>query len=460
MYLKIKNKVNNLLKDGRGAIFSIFILELILTIFITPDKFDDATFIESVTNVNILDYVTGRYFNWSSRVIIEFLLCFVLKTSKYLWILIECVMMSLIGYSISKLFVKDNKKEMNYMIMFMVFIYPFNVMASAGWAATTTNYMWPLATTLFCLIPIKKVWNKEKFKKFTYPLYIISLIYACNQEQTCAIVCGTYLLFSIFFILKDKKIKPFIVIQTILSIISLIFILTCPGNYVRKNYEIENIFPEFESLTVFDKFSVGLTSTVGEMVGHANLPFVILSLIISVYIFTYYKEKLYRVISLIPIVTVSVLGIFIDITGRHFSYFAPFKELILKKDLILTSANCDNLLNLIPLVMAFVILISLSLSILIIFKNLKNNIAIYIFLVGLASRLIMGFSPTIFESGIRTMIFFEFSMLIVGILIWQDFIKKTDKIDKKAQRRVGAIIKGVSIMQYLNVLLCVLYTKY
>ena len=57
MYLKIKNKVNNLLKDGRGAIFSIFILELILTIFITPDKFDDATFIESVTNVNILDYV-------------------------------------------------------------------------------------------------------------------------------------------------------------------------------------------------------------------------------------------------------------------------------------------------------------------------------------------------------------------------------------------------------------------
>ena len=459
MFYKVKEKINNLLADGRGAIFAIFLLELILTIFITPDKFDDATFIESVTNTSILNYVTGRYSNWSSRVIIEFTLCFVLKTSKYLWIIIQSVMMALIGYSISKLFIKENKKEMNYMILFMILIYPFNVMASAGWAATTTNYIWPLATTLFCLIPIQKVWNKEKFKFFTYPLYIISLLYACNQEQTCAIVCGTYLVFSLFFILKDKKINLFIVIQTIFSIASLIFILTCPGNYVRKDYEISSIFPDFQTLTILDKISVGLTSTVGELVGHANLPFIILSLIISVYIFTYYKEKLYRVISLIPIVTVSVLGVFIDIIGRHFGYFPAFKELILQEDLIYTVSNCNNIMNIFPLIMAFIILISLSICILIIFKNLKNNIAIYIFLVGLASRLIIGFSPTIFASGVRTMIFFEFAMLIVGILIWQEFIKKTDKIDKKAQRRLGAIIKGASVLQYANVLLCVLFTK-
>ena len=78
MFYKVKEKINNLLADGRGAIFAIFLLELILTIFITPDKFDDATFIESVTNTSILNYVTGRYSNWSSRVIIEFTLCFVL----------------------------------------------------------------------------------------------------------------------------------------------------------------------------------------------------------------------------------------------------------------------------------------------------------------------------------------------------------------------------------------------
>ena len=459
MYSKVKEKINNLLADGKGAIFAIFLLEFILAIFITPDKFDDATFIESVTNNSILNYVTGRYSNWSSRVIIEFTLCFVLKTSKYLWIIIQSAMMAIIGYSISKLFIKENKKELNYMILFMILIYPFNVMASAGWAATTTNYMWPLATALFCLIPIQKVWNKEKIKNFTYPLYILSLLYACNQEQTCAIVCGTYLLYSLFFILKDKKIHPFIVFQTILSIASLIFILTCPGNYVRKDYEISNIFPDFEELTILDKVSVGLTSTFGELIGHANLPFVILSLIIAVYIFIYYKEKLYRVIALIPLITVSVLGVFIDIIGRHYSYFPAFREILLQEDLIYTVANCDNLMNIFPLMMSFVILICMSISILIIFKNLKSNIAILIFFIGLASRLIIGFSPTIFASGVRTMIFFEFAMLIVGILIWQEFIKKTDKIDRKVQGRLGAIIKCASILQYANVLLCVLFTK-
>ena len=37
---------------------------------------------------------------------------------------------------------------------------------------------------------------------------------------------------------KKKKIHPIIVIQTLLSIISLIFIFTTPGNFIRQNTEI------------------------------------------------------------------------------------------------------------------------------------------------------------------------------------------------------------------------------
>ena len=113
----------------------------------------------------------SRYSWWSSRVIIEFILCAVLKTSKYLWILLEAIMVTIIGYSISKIFVKDNKKENNIMLLFMILLYPLNVMNGAGWAATTTNYMWPLAT---CLEIEKK--NKSAFCK--YPLYTLALIYA------------------------------------------------------------------------------------------------------------------------------------------------------------------------------------------------------------------------------------------------------------------------------------------
>ena len=99
------------------------------------------------------------------------------------------------------------------------------------------------------------------------------------------------------------------------------------------------------------------------------------------------------------------------------------------------------------------------LNILLIFKNLKNNIAVLVFLVGLASRLIMGFSPTVFASAMRTNLFLDFSMLITTLLIWQEFKKKTDKNEKKVQRRIYFTIKILAIFQYANALVGILLTQ-
>lgn len=92
----MKEKIVEFFKrNGRLAIFILFILEIILTMFVTPNKFDDSYFIEQVTNRSITSFVGERYSWWSSRVIIEFVLCFMLKTSKYLWILVEALMVAI-----------------------------------------------------------------------------------------------------------------------------------------------------------------------------------------------------------------------------------------------------------------------------------------------------------------------------------------------------------------------------
>ena len=57
------------------------------------------------------------------------------------------------------------------------------------------------------------------------------------------------------------------------------------------------------------------------------------------------------------------------------------------------------------------------------------------------------------------MIFFEFSMIIVSILVWQELIKKNDKNDIKTQNKLRAIIKGAGILQYISMLLCILITQ-
>ena len=180
----MKEKIKKFLSEnGRSVILAIFILELILTVFITPNKYDDEFFIEKATNNSVFKFVTERYSEWTSRVIIEYVLCTVLKTSKYLWILIQSFMMAVIGYSISEIFIKEEKNDNNLMLLYMILLYPLNIMASAGWAATSVNYVWPLSMCLYSLIPLKKAWYKEKIKPYEFVLYSLALIFAGNQEH-------------------------------------------------------------------------------------------------------------------------------------------------------------------------------------------------------------------------------------------------------------------------------------
>lgn len=450
--------MKKILKNGNGVLFLLFVLEIILIMFVTPNLYDDAWFIEQVTNeINpetneviehtILGFVQERYFSWSSRVIIEFILCLTLKTSKYLWILLEALMVTLVGYSISKLFVKDNKKENHIMLVSMILIYPYTIMHQAGWAATTINYMWPLATCLFALIPIKKIWYGEKIRLWEYPLYSISLLFAGNHEQASSILVCTYVLFTIIMIVRDKKVKPYMIVQSVLAICSIIFILTCPGNYVRQQEEMRR-FIDFGMLTFLDKFVLGFTSTFGQILANQNIVYTLLTSLLAIYVFSNYKEKLYRVISLIPVVSMLVFGHFSSITFDIFPNLEIFYELLTTKDVLLTVANCNKLYYTFPIIFTFINFICIGMSLLLLTKKCKNNIAVLIYLAGLASRIIMGFSPTVFVSKTRTMIFFDFAMIIISFLIWQELNKKKTK----GINYVSGIIKLTAAIQYLNVL--------
>lgn len=454
----MKEKIKKLFENGTGVLFLLFVLEIILIMFVTPNLYDDAWFIKQVTNeINpetseviehpITGFVQERYFNWSSRVIIEFILCLTLKTSKYLWILLEALMVTIACYSISKIFVKDNKKENNVMLISMILIYPYTIMHQAGWAATTINYMWPLAMCLFALIPIKKIWYGEKIQLCEYPLYSIALLFAGNHEQASSLLVSFYILFTIIMIVRDRKIKPYMIIQSILAIVSIIFILTCPGNYVRQQEEMRR-FIDFGMLTFLDKFVLGFTSTFGQIIANQNIVYTLLTSLLAIYVFSNYKEKLYRVIALVPVVSILVFGHLSSITFEMFPNLEIFYELLTTKDVLLTVANCNKIYYTFPIIFTFMNFICIGVSLLLLTKKYKNNIAVLIYLAGLLSRVIMGFSPTVFVSKTRTMIFFDFAMIIISFLIWQELKKK----ETKSINYISGIIKLTAAIQYLNVL--------
>lgn len=364
-------------------------------------------------------------------------------------------MLSLIGYSISKLFVKDNKKQLNMMILWLLMLYPFERMSGAGWAATTVNYIWPLATGLFSLISIRKMWDKEKIKLVPGILYVLCLIYSCNQELCCGVLVVTYIFFAVILACRDgKKVNPLIFLEIFVAVTSLVFILTTPGNSVRKIDETVKYFPDYMSLTVIEKLATGVISTVGELIVNYSITFAVFTFMIMAIIYTNYKEKLIRAIGMIPFATTMIFSYLSPITNNVYA-IQMIRDEFLKEQVLIVSKNYFYIGSYVNLAISLMVILSIFASLLLIFKKVKTNIAFYVFGCGLVTRLTLAFSPTLFVSKNRTFIIMEIACLICTLLIWQEFDKTADK---KIKPRVYNGIVFLAILQYMISLCFVLIT--
>ena len=453
----MKCRIRNVLKDGKIFIILLIVLELFLMIFVNTNIEDDKFFIElGKNNPNTFEIVKERYNIWSSRVIIEFVLIKLLTKSKIIWAVIQSLMMGLLAYSISKLFIDERlnekvKSKLNLLIVALVLTYPLSMLTLIGWGASTINYIWPLATCLYALIPIKKCFDNEKIKWYEYPLYVLALLFSANMEQTCAILLGTYILFSVIQFIKTQKIKPFMIVGIVLSLLSTIFILKCPGNTIRLNAEMAGHFKDFKTLSIIEKIALGFTSSLGDILKWTmNLSSLILCLNIVVYIFSNYKEKIFRVVSIIPLLLISSMGFFSDIFKNLFPKLGSLSIILQTPEMVLTTANINEFGNFIPLLISIIVFSFMALSILIIFKKINGNIPLLVFFVGFGSRIIASFSSTVFMSAPRTILFFDFAMLIDSLLIIQDLIIN----NKEKQVDVLSIsIKCIAGLQVLNLMI-------
>lgn len=146
-------------KDRRKAVFVLFILELLINIWITPNKYDSEFFIKQMAEMSVFDFVSMRYQNWTSRVILEFVVCIVLPRYSLVWAVLNTIMMTILGYSIIKLLVNDDDKDLTWMSLGFILLYPLSKIATCDWGAGSINYIWSLAMLMFSAIPIKKIFR-------------------------------------------------------------------------------------------------------------------------------------------------------------------------------------------------------------------------------------------------------------------------------------------------------------
>jgi len=191
--------------------------------------------------------------------------------------------------------------RISWIVVLLFLIYPFTEMSSAGWAATSINYLWPAAAGTFSLIPFVKGIRGEQIRSFEYPFYVAALIFASNLEQAAALLWGFGFVFIVYIAVRDKGISKFLIFCNIIALGGIILVMVCPGNSRRLTVETETWFPQFSYLSNIFKFFLGVSNTMSYIFNRANTFIFLLALILFVIII---KKKIGKPATFLASVTV------------------------------------------------------------------------------------------------------------------------------------------------------------
>lgn len=219
-------------------------------------------------------------------------------------------------------------------------------MSSAGWVSTTLNYIWPFIFVVLSFIPLYNNDIKRKTPIWQYIIYIILLIYSVNQEQMCMIVLWFNVLYLIYSLVNNKKLNIYNLVCILLSLASLLFIITCPGNQTRTMLYEQAVYPNFNKLNLFDKIYLGIIPTFENLINN-KIVILIFIILLSIAAYKYGKNNLSKVVSLINVIFILSITIF----KNEFINMFPFT----KKLFTVFKYNGITNFNIIPFIICIII---------------------------------------------------------------------------------------------------------
>lgn len=441
---KLKNKENL-------PFFIIFMLYLII-FFGVKIAGDDSILISKYRHLTWADHwqlIQDDYFNWSSRVLVNFVIHFLLGKPLIIFTVLNATFVTIFAKTLSKLFGGIKDKFLAHMsVVFLILIYPIYHLGTAGWVVTMMTYFWPMVFGFVALIPIKKILDGEKFKVWEYIGYSLALIYSANEEIKLIILLLLYITFCIYFALTRKKQTFFAWFLLLLSVLSLIFTITAPGNGMRSLSETFYWFPNYTMLDTVDKLDIGFFAIMQSIMFDNHLFIIFVALLMTVVIVKKYQHPLLRTVGILPSVFLLVFGPLKMMVMAYFPTIDAFALDISKNGLITISGN--TMMILAKYVIVIVFSFCFSTSILLCLDNLEKNIfALTLLIAGVGSRVAMGFSPTVYASGLRTATPLFFSIIAIGIMIFSQALDN-NLFTEKEKNKLSTMMTTISVIAFVT----------
>jgi len=391
---------------------------LIMHTLMTGGWGDDADFSKVKLDNTLVDYLVNVYFTWSSRVIIDLCAALFSKMDFLIWMIFNTIIYTSIGVMLSKLLVKNNNREMNYFIAGMMIIYPFYHMATAGWVVTCAYYLYPLFCLIYCLLTIKKIFENKKILWYEYLFYAATLIYASFMQQV-TIIMTMFFAFSIVYIIANKLNYHHIIgISLIVNIAQVINIALCPGNKLRI-LESTNYIPAFAEFTLFDKLNIGFYTTMISFLTSYDAVFLMFISLLFLTIMFKYRERKLEFVAIMPfLIWLILMPIRVLLKSPFGNLASEYKFTSFISDVVkigyVESIPSETLWLSFAL---FIIFLFILYSVIRVFDKSETKVALFVLATGFMSRVLMGFSPTIYASSYRTFMYMYFSLIICLIIL-------------------------------------------
>lgn len=404
-----------------------FVILLLIHSMVGLNTEDDNIFRDLYKEYDSLgSFLVDRYQGWSSRIVIEAVLIPILGLSDWIWRVLDSIIIIIGIFAMAEIVFPEGKKKYTAILCLIPFTVSKYAVSSAGYGATTLNYVWPLGLGLFCAIPLAKSIKKESCNPMIKAIGLIFAVYACDQEQMAAILLGVSLFCIVYSKIRKEKQQTYIWILAILACLMLLFEVTCPGNKLRSEAEL-HYFNEFREYRLIDKLQIGYLNTLAYYFGIVQSNISILLLLVASMVSLVRQRKWKILPVLLPAVFLFtyyrcvVEGILIKEketkTITLFQNFYPSRYVLYSKMAI--AIEC---------IAYFVVVTMLVVGIHKLHTHSQRAwICNLILLAGFLSRFILGFSASIVLSGYRTTIFCTVAMNIVACILIEPLLpgKKT-----------------------------------
>lgn len=394
-------------------IFAIFALLMLYAHLPLPFCGDDA-YLLPLVGVRSIPAHFAELFRYNGKIFTDFLAFLFYHLPYTVWKVWNVGVFVAVALLMTRLFT-DGSARGALWVCLCIGLFPLGYLGTAGYIATCTNYLYPLCGLLFIALQLKALCKGAKPWRQLFSLPVMA--YVLNQDQAACILVGGLFLFLLYAAKTKICDVRWAMGYFAVALFGYGVMFCLPGhlNRMTDTLEMELYLPDYVNWSLGKKLYHGYTSTVANVFFHHNtIPILLFALLFLVSLRD--KRLLSRLAGLIPLLGFSGLTIFHK--SRFLVYHFDMPEL---RPLTEKAGLCG-------FVFAAVCLICMVFTVLRCTRGHTRATLLGLMVLGGGSRVMMGFSATLYASQFRTFTYLFFCLLAMCLVLLQQLARPAETL--------------------------------